>query len=142
VPSISVSSAACPGHVVVALGGDIDVVSAAWLAGSLTAVIAPGSRVIIDAAELTFIDCAALGELAAARRQALQSGGDLQLAGARRLVHRILSVVGTAGLVPAFTSVQEAVSGCHEAPGAPGSRAAGWATAADWAGTTRPSSAW
>lgn len=114
-PSMNVVSSPCPDCVIVALSGDLDIASATGLAGSLSAVTAPGSLVILDLAELAFIDCGALRTLAAARMQALAAGGDLLLADPRPPVRRILSLIDLSGLLPVFASVTEAASEYREA---------------------------
>jgi anti-anti-sigma factor len=133
VPSMSVSSGACSGHTVVALSGELDMACGPWLSGSLAAITTPGSQIIMNVADLDFLDCGGLHALIAARRQALQAGGDLRLAGARQAVHRILALVDATGLLPAFASVSEAADGSAAPPGA-----ASEAGAADWAGMTGP----
>lgn len=132
-PGMSMRPGGCRGYMVIALGGDLGAACAAWLSGSLATVISAGSRIIIDVAGLDFIDCDALSELRAARKRALQAGGDLRLAGARQSVQRILSLVDTGGLLPTFTSVREAALRCPALPGA-----GSGTEAADWAGMTGP----
>jgi anti-sigma B factor antagonist len=91
------------GHLIVTLRGELDVVDAASLAAALAA--ARGPRIIIDLAELEFIDCSGLRMLARAREQARQSGGDLLLAAPRRQVRRILALTGLAGVFSVHTSL-------------------------------------
>jgi anti-anti-sigma factor len=71
---VDVSSNQCAGHVMVTLRGELDVIDAAELPRVLSVAAAPGSRVIVDLAGLTFMDCSSLAALVSARRQALQSG--------------------------------------------------------------------
>jgi anti-sigma B factor antagonist len=86
------------GHLIVTLRGELDAVDAASVAAALTAVAARNPRIIIDLAELEFIDCSGLRVLARAREQARQCGGDLLLAAPRRQVSRILALTGLAGV--------------------------------------------
>ena len=109
--SIDLSSRVSPGYVVVALRGELDVSDAAGIERALAGAAAPGSRVIVDLAELTFIDCRCRYALASAWKQAREAGGDLLLAAPPGLVLRILSLSGLIDLLPVFASVAEAASG-------------------------------
>jgi anti-sigma B factor antagonist len=110
---VDVSSSRCAGHVVVALRGELDVVDAARLPHILSAAAAPGSRVIVDLAGLTFIDCSSLSALVSARKQALKAGGDLLLAAPRGTALYLLSLVDPAGLLPVLASVAQAADGAR-----------------------------
>jgi anti-sigma B factor antagonist len=99
--------------VIVALRGELDVTRAPRVTRALSLAAAPGSRIIIDLAGLTFMDCSSLGALVSARKQALQAGGDLLLAAPERLVLRLLSLIDPEGLLPVFASVEQAASGAR-----------------------------
>jgi STAS domain len=77
----------------------------------LSAAAAPGSRVIVDLAGLTFMDCSCLHVLVSARKQALQAGGDLLLAAPRGPVARLLSLIDLTGWLSVFASAEEAANG-------------------------------
>jgi anti-anti-sigma factor len=109
--SIDLSSRVSPGYAVVPLRGEPGVSDGAGIERALAGAAAPGSRVIVDLAELTFIDCRCRYALAAAWKQAREAGGDLLLAAPRGLVLRILSLSGLTDLLPVFASVAEAASG-------------------------------
>jgi anti-anti-sigma factor len=109
-----------PGYVVVALRGELDVSDAAATERALAGAAAPRSRVIVDLAELTFIDCRCVYALASAWKQARQAGGDLLLAAPRGLVLRILSLTGLTDLLPVSASVEEAASGAGRGPASVG----------------------
>lgn len=113
---VDVSSSRCPGHVVVALRGELDVADATWLARALPRAAAPGSRIIVDLAGLTFMDCGSLSALVSARKQALQAGGDLLLAAPRGTVLRLLSLTDLDGALSVFASVGEAANGARRSP--------------------------
>jgi anti-anti-sigma factor len=126
-PGLSAEKSARAGCVIVALSGELDVCTAE---DGLSALTAPaGTRVVVDLAELTFMDCHSLGEIMAAQAQARRAGGDLVLAGPQPAVLRLLVLcdVVSRGLV--FASADEAVSGAGSAPvalvmsGAPGAAA-------------------
>jgi anti-anti-sigma factor len=118
--SIDLSSHVSPGCVLVALGGELDVSGAVGIERALAGAAVPGSRVIVDLAELAFIDCWCVGVLVSAWKQARQAGGDLLLASLRGLVLRILSLTGLIDLLPVFASVEEATSGAGRGPAAAG----------------------
>jgi len=118
-PGVSAEKSARAGCVVVALHGELDVCTAADGLSALTAPAAAGAQMIVDLAELAFMDCYSLNEIMAAREQAKRAGGDLVLAGPQPIVLRLLGLcdVVSRGLV--FASVDEAASGAGSAPAAP-----------------------
>jgi anti-anti-sigma factor len=113
VTDVDVDSTLSHGYAVVALRGELDVTHPTRVARALSAATAPPSRIIVDLAGLTFMDCSSLGALVSAVKQALQAGGDLLLAAPRRLVLRILSLTDPAGLLPVFASVEQAANGAR-----------------------------
>jgi len=117
-PRVSAEKNARAGCVVVALRGELDVCTAADGLSALTALAAAGAWIVVDLAELAFMDCYSLGELMAVRAQARRAGGDLVLSGPQPVVLRLLVLcdVVSHGLV--FASVDEAVSGSGSAPAA------------------------
>jgi anti-sigma B factor antagonist len=104
------------GYTVVALRGQLDVCTAADSVRTLTAHAASGARIIVDLAELTFIDCSSLREVISVRAQAQQAGGDLALADPQPAVLRVLRLTGLISLCPVFTSMHDAVNGGPTAP--------------------------
>jgi anti-sigma B factor antagonist len=117
-PGVRVEKTARAGCVIVALRGEIDVCTAADGLSALAALAAAGAWIVVDLAELTFMDCYSLGEIRAVRARARRAGGDLVLASPQPVVLRLLvlcDVVGD-GLVSA--SVDEAVSSAGSAPAA------------------------
>lgn len=111
---IDVSSTAPTGYVVVALRGELDTTNAAGTVRILTAAITAQLRIIVDLAEVTFIDSKIARELMSARAQAQEAGGDLRLAGPQPTVRRLLSLLDLIGLLPVFANVEEAISGYQE----------------------------
>jgi anti-sigma B factor antagonist len=78
------------GCAVLALSGELDIGDAAELSAQLTAVMSGEPWVIVDLADLAFIDCSSLGVLAGARERARLTGGDVLLVGPREAVTRLL----------------------------------------------------
>jgi anti-sigma B factor antagonist len=103
-------------HLVVTLRGDLDVVAADRVAAALATAVARNPRILIDLAELEFIDCSGLRVLAAAREQARQCGGDLLLAAPRRQVARLLTLTGLAGVFSIHASLAGAVQAAPAQP--------------------------
>jgi anti-sigma B factor antagonist len=101
-------------YVVVALRGELDATNAAGTARMLKTAVAPQLQIIVDLAEVTFMDCRSVHELISARAQVQQAGGALLLAGPQPTVRRLLSLLDLIGLLPVFTNVEEAINGCQE----------------------------
>jgi anti-sigma B factor antagonist len=78
---------------------------------TLTAHAAAGARIVVNLAELAFIDCGSLREVISVRAQARQAGGDLALADPQPLVLRLLVLTGMISRCPVFGSVHDAVKG-------------------------------
>jgi anti-anti-sigma factor len=116
-PGVRVEKSARAGCEVVALRGELDVCTVADGLSALTALAAAGASIVVDLAELAYMDCYSLNQLMAVRAQARRAGGDLVLAGPQPVVLRLLVLcdVVSHGLV---TSVDEAVSGAGSAPAA------------------------
>jgi|SRR4051812_22701748 len=90
-----VSGCAVQGLTIVRLAGDQDVATVASLRGRLSP--APGSPrpdVVIDLAEVGFIDCAVVGAMVGARNAVTGAGGRVHLAGLQRLPELVLSLCG------------------------------------------------
>ena len=72
--------------------------------GLLSSLVGPpGSLVVVDLYELTFMDSSGLGAIHAARRMAIKDGGNLVVCRPSPMVHRVLEITGLdmwAGLGP------------------------------------------
>ena len=77
---------------VVAPSGEIDAATCAQLAEQLTAP--PGSRLVVDLDQVTFLDSSGLGTLHRARQRALEVGGDLVVTRPTPFVFRVLEITG------------------------------------------------
>ena len=124
---VSAEKSARAGRVVVALRGELDVCTAADGLRSLTALAAARAWIIVDLAELAYMDCYSLSELMAVRAQARRAGGDLVLVGPQPVVLRLLVLCAVASHWLVFTSMDEAVGmpgALRLPPSCPGPRAA------------------
>ncbi|MFI6847742.1 STAS domain-containing protein [Kitasatospora sp. NBC_00085] len=79
---------------VVRARGEIDIDTAPRLRRELTAALAANRDVVVDLAEVTFMDCSGLRALVQARNQADRQGKHLVLRGAGRPVARLLGLTG------------------------------------------------
>jgi anti-sigma B factor antagonist len=112
-------------YVVAALRGELDVCTASDIVSSIMASTAPGSGIVVDLADLSFMDCGSLRELVSARAKARLAGGDLMLACPQPIVLRLFFLTEMTNHWPVFASVEEAVSGSREAP-QPGNAQPAW----------------
>jgi anti-sigma B factor antagonist len=93
------------GYTVLALQGDLDIRDRAKLSSRLTASVSRGPWVIVDLTDLAFMDCSSLTVLVGARERARLAGGDVLLAGPRRMVARLLLLTNQDQVFSVFPSV-------------------------------------
>jgi anti-sigma B factor antagonist len=86
-----------PGHVRVALCGELDLVDAADVAVSLAAASNREPLVIVDLSGLGFIDASGVAALARGRDYARSGGGELLLSAPREQVRKMLAIIFPAG---------------------------------------------
>jgi anti-anti-sigma factor len=103
-------------YTVIALRGELDMCTAASVMPAFMAPAESGAGIIVDLADLAFMDCSSLRELASAREQARRAGGDLMLADPQPIVLRLLLLTDVINHWPEFASVEEAVSVAGRAP--------------------------
>ena len=77
---------------VIALPGELDAYTRQGLAEHLSGP--PGSLIVVDLAQLTFIDSSGLGLLHDARRKAIENGGNLVVCNPDPMVRRVLEITG------------------------------------------------
>jgi anti-anti-sigma factor len=75
-----------------ALKGELDACTCRGLAEQL--VGPPGSLIALDLCELTFMDSSGLGAIHAARRVAINHGGNLVVCRPSPMVYRVLEITG------------------------------------------------
>ena len=80
------------GAPVVRLAGEIDISTADGIADTLCAV--PGSTVVVDLSDVTFMDSSGIAELMRARQARAASGHDLIIRGASKIVRKTFLVLG------------------------------------------------
>jgi anti-anti-sigma factor len=77
---------------VFSLRGELDASTCEALAERVTA--APGSLIVVDLKELSFMDSSGLGAIHRARRRALKDGGTLVVSRPSPMVSRVLEITG------------------------------------------------
>jgi len=77
---------------VIALRGELDACTCRGMAERLSGP--PGSLIVVDLAQLTFIDSSGLGLIHQARRKAIDDGGDLVVCNPCPVVFRVLEITG------------------------------------------------
>lgn len=100
------------GYVIVTLRGECDLNNADILRERLLALLDDGQApcVIVDLTDLIFIDSSGLTALVVADRRARELGGTLVLAGARKIVGRVLSLTALDKHFPVYATVAEALA--------------------------------
>jgi anti-anti-sigma factor len=108
--SVDLSIREFDGHVVVALGGELDVMDAAGVAAALVTLAEREPEIIVDLAALEFIDSNGVAALARGRKLARHAGGDLLLAAPRHQVLRVLAITRLVDDFSVHASVEEAAN--------------------------------
>jgi anti-sigma B factor antagonist len=96
------------GQVVVTLRGQLDIAEAARVAAALAAVAASEPQIIVDLADLEFIDSSGVAALVRGRNLARRAGGELVLAAPQQQVLRVLTLTRLIDVFPLHATVDEA----------------------------------
>jgi anti-sigma B factor antagonist len=100
------------GVVVLAVSGELDMLTGPQLGRHLAALAAAGHhRVILDAANLAFCDAAGITILIKAHARAGEQQGWLRLLHARHHLRRLLAIVALTEVLPVFDTVEDATYG-------------------------------
>ncbi len=113
--SANLSTRESDGQVVVTLRGELDVLDAASLAAALAEVAAREPVIIVDLAELEFIDSSGAAALVLVRKQARHARGDLLLAAPQAQVMRFLTVTRLIDAFSVHASVEHAADSAGRA---------------------------
>ncbi|MBP2708120.1 STAS domain-containing protein [Microbispora sp. RL4-1S] len=111
-PSLSLSVHLRGDVVVVAMSGQLDMMSAASLRACLADAIRRSSppRVVVDAEELTFCDSTGVSVLMGALPAIGAAGGRMALSGVRGRLGRILRITGLAAELAVHPTVDDAAA--------------------------------
>ena len=89
-------------HVVTArIENDLDAAAAPRVGRYLRELVRPGSRVLLDMSDVTFLDCAGLSQILAADRRAAVGGGWVRLTSLRSGPRRVVELTRSAHLLSA-----------------------------------------
>ena len=103
VPEFSFTARDLPGLHIGALHGELDLASAAGLAEALVAIA--GSTLVVDLADLSFMDSSGIGALVVARNRIRAKGlGELLVARPTAIVQKALEIVGLAEWIAEWSS--------------------------------------
>lgn len=109
--AIDIDVTAWPRVTVVAPKGDLDMAVADELRRTLTALIdGKQTRLVIDLAQLLYIDSSGLGALVAAMKHARGAGGDIRLCALQPDVHAIFEMTRLAKIMDIHPSRPEALA--------------------------------
>jgi anti-anti-sigma factor len=92
VDPFGISSYDFDGGRVYALRGELDACTCRGLAEHL--IGPPGSLIVVDLSQITFMDSSGLGALHASRRTAIKEGGTLVVSRPSQMVYRVLEITG------------------------------------------------
>jgi anti-sigma B factor antagonist len=100
------------GVVVVAICGELDIVTAPQVEDSLAYLAATRHhRLVLDTAQLSFCDAAGIRVMVRARMRADERGGWLRLAAASTRLRWLLEILGLGASLPAYDTVAHAIAG-------------------------------
>ena len=107
---IRISSERRDGFAVVAVSGELDIVTSRRFDECLAEVRRDDGHVIIDLSEVDFKDTGSLAVIVGHWKQLTSAGGTLALAGARYRYTKTLWITGLADRLPMYDNVDEAVA--------------------------------
>lgn len=111
-PPWKVTTRADGGRAVVRLRGELDIACSEDLRRELNeARREHGEHLVLDLAELEFMDSNGLSVIVACYKAATAAGGSLTLAGPRPIVRRALEITGLHRRIPVTETLQEALAG-------------------------------
>lgn len=107
---ILISSQRRDGFAVVAVSGELDIVTSRRFDECLAEVRRDADRIIIDLSAVDFMDTGSLAVIVGHWKQVTAVGGTLALAGARYRYTKTLWITGLADRLPLYESVDAAVA--------------------------------
>jgi len=110
VEGIRISSQRRGGFAVVAVSGELDIVTSRRFDEVLAEVRRDGDHIIIDLSAVDFMDTGSLAVIVGHWKQVTAAGGTLALAGARYRYTKTLWITGLADRLPLYESVDAAVA--------------------------------
>lgn len=96
-------------HLVLAIEGSVDSLTAAQLTQSLSQYLKSGrTRLIADFSGVQYTSSAGLRSLLIALKEARRLDGDIRLAAVQPSVHKVLALAGFTSIIKTFPSVEAA----------------------------------
>ena len=114
VEGIRISSQRRDGFVVVAVSGELDIVTSRRFDEFLTEVRRADDHIIVDLSAVDFMDTGSLAVIVGYWKQVTAAGGTLALAGARYRYTKTLWITGLADRLPLYESVDAAVAAASQ----------------------------
>jgi anti-anti-sigma factor len=119
VEGIRLSSHRRDGFVVIAVSGELDIVTSRRFDEFLARARQDNDHIVIDLSAVDFMDTGSLAVIVGHWKQVTAAGGTLALAGARYRYTKTLWITGLADRLPLYDSVADAVAAGPPAAGAP-----------------------
>lgn len=101
--------------VILAVAGEIDLLTADQLREALTVEVARRRLVVVDLTAVEFLSSSGLAALALAHRAAAEADHELRLVAGNRVTLRPIQITGMADEIAVFATVADAVSGAGSA---------------------------
>jgi anti-anti-sigma factor len=118
VAELRLSSESRGESLIVAAGGELDIVTSRQLDDLLTRSRRQHRRIVLDLAAVDFMDTSSLAVIVGHWKRLQAAGGELVLAGARYRYTKTLWITGLADRLPMYDSVEQALAAGEEtAPG-------------------------
>jgi len=118
VEGTSLSAESRGDSVVVTVHGDLDIVTSPQLDECLTRAEESHNRIILDLADVSFLDTSALAVIVGHWKRAEAAGGTLALAGARYRYTKTLWITGLADKLTLYETVDEGLAAPNPADNA------------------------
>jgi anti-sigma B factor antagonist len=113
---LSLATRSVADHVVLEIGGEIDVYTAPKLRERLLELVAAGAKhVVVDLSRVEFLDSTGLGVLVGAHRRLRASHGTLSLVCPHERLLKIFRITGLDSVFDIHRSVEEATGGSTQA---------------------------
>jgi anti-sigma B factor antagonist len=125
VAELRLSSERRGGSLIIAIGGELDIVTSRQLDEQLMRARRDDRRVVLDLSAVEFMDTSSLAVIVGHWKRLESMGGTLALAGARYRYTKTLWITGLADRLPMYETVDEAVAAAvpDETPAADGEAA-------------------
>ena len=108
---IAIETAAIDGGVIIAVAGEIDLLTADELTEALATEVARQALVVVDLTAVSFLSSSGLAALALAHRAAVEADHVLRIVAGNRVTLRPIQITGLADEIEVFTSLPDAVAG-------------------------------